>query len=237
MTSSAIYRVIVDDVYVDEAFALCGAKVHNALASSLPSPMDPLSVMADISSKLVTTSAPAYLLAFHFSLIQNALATARRMRHQNKLRVDQVGACHFCGEGQDSLGHIFAFCPIVSHARSLFFSSLSLPLPPPCSPALSPPPPIPPRSHKHNHSIRSLSSSLLSGEEVSGRASRGGVSGPLPLAGAASAHVSLSSLCPDGLGNGVAIPSFEEPEPAHGPFVSTGLSQGIFDAPSRAPPV
>ena len=66
--------------------SLCGLNIHKALASSLPSPMDPLSVMADISSKLVTASVPSCLLDFHFSLIQNALATARRMRHQNKLR-------------------------------------------------------------------------------------------------------------------------------------------------------
>ena len=62
----------------------------------------------------------------------------------------------------------------------------------------------------------------------------GGVRSPLPLEGAASAYVSLSSLCSDGLGNGVAIASFEEPEAAHGPFVSVGLSQGVFDEPIGA---
>ena len=43
------------------------------------------------------------------------------------LSVDQVEACHFCGEGQDSSWPAFyAFCPVVSHPRSRLSSLLLL---------------------------------------------------------------------------------------------------------------
>ena len=119
-----------------------------------------------------------------------------------------------------------------SRSLSLLLWS-SLPLLAPLFSPLSAPS-IPPRSHKHNHSFRSLSSSLLSGEEVSGRARRGSCKRPFAFGrGLPVLKVLCLLFVQMSLGNGVAFPLLMNLMPAYGPFVSTGLSQGIFDAPAR----
>ena len=44
---------------------------------------------------------------FQFSLINNALATSRRKRHQVGRTVAEVAKCYYCGIGEDSVAHLF----------------------------------------------------------------------------------------------------------------------------------
>ena len=60
------------------------------------------------------------------ALTNNALASSRRMRHQNKLGKDQIEPCFFCGRFEDSLSHIYLDCVVVYLARKKFFGSLGL---------------------------------------------------------------------------------------------------------------
>ena len=62
------------------------------------------------------------------ALTSNALATSWRTRHQRKLSVNQVETGFFCGSRQDSIVHIFSFCPVVFSARTTFLSQLGLKL-------------------------------------------------------------------------------------------------------------
>jgi hypothetical protein len=137
-SSSAIYNIILADVFLSKASAHLANKV--SAFAGMPRTIAPSTTLASISSSLLSSSPPPFLLGHHFSLMNNALATSRRMRHQNRLGVDQIPCCHFCGTGQDSLVHLLSVCIVVSTSRSRFFSSLSL------DPLLvsPPPPPLPP---------------------------------------------------------------------------------------------
>ena len=125
VTSSAIYKSMLFDVSFNESTKHTGIKIHTTLSPSTPNLSDPDSTLFSISSSLFSVSAPSFLLFHHMNLINNALATSRRMRHQNKHTLEQVPVCFFCGDGQDSLIHIYTECFVISRARSLFFRSLS----------------------------------------------------------------------------------------------------------------
>ena len=64
------------------------------------------------------------------ALTNNALATSRRMRHQNGVLVPLVPPCFFCGHFEDSLSHIFLECRVIFLARKKFFGSMGLSLSP-----------------------------------------------------------------------------------------------------------
>lgn len=59
-----------------------------------------------------------YMFFHHLSLVNNALPTSRRMRHQNHIDVQDVATCFFCMKGEDSFSHE---CIVVSNARACFF--------------------------------------------------------------------------------------------------------------------
>ena len=99
-------------------------------------------------------------------MINNALATSRRMRHQNGIRPGDVPSCFFCGDGEDSLTHVLSECAVVCEARLRFLGLLGLSpgpftLPSLTLPAVSdqvvlaPDPPIPPtRTQRHTSKVR-----------------------------------------------------------------------------------
>jgi ribonuclease HI/exonuclease III len=122
--SSSIYQALVEDIYLQKAVEHCGDKIvkfikHNFPGSPPPSPF----CVGEISKAMAyaAKSSPSSFLLHHFSLINNALATSRRMRHQNSLSVAQVARCFFCNESEDSLTHIYCWCPVVHSARVSFF--------------------------------------------------------------------------------------------------------------------
>ena len=94
-----------------------------------PPPLPPVALLATVADNLASVSfARPGLLSHQMALVNNALASERRMRHQNKLRVDQVARCFYCGLGEDSITHIYAHCPVIIEARGVFFGSKDLPL-------------------------------------------------------------------------------------------------------------
>ena len=122
--STSIYQALVEDNYLPKAVDLCGAKIAKFVSLNFPdSPAPPPICVESISKALAyaARTAPKSFLFHHFNLINNALATSRRMRHQNSLTVAQVPGCFFCHGSGDSLVHIHCWCPVVHSARVSFF--------------------------------------------------------------------------------------------------------------------
>ena len=130
-TSPEVYKSLIEDVYLDEAAEKVSSKIHGFLLLNqpsfpLPPPIDLLNMISENISKI--SHVPHHLLSFHMAFVNNALATSRRMRHQNNLSIPLVDACFFCGLYQDSLVHIFSDCQVVCEARIGFFRDLGLKL-------------------------------------------------------------------------------------------------------------
>ena len=127
-TSPTVYKTIIKDVYLDDVISKLGLKISNFLFLNLFSPSSPLSSPSSIASSIISSlscsSLPSYLRFFHMSFVNNALASSRRMRHQNKLSVASVDKCFFCILEQDSIAHIFSCCVVIREARRVFFTSL-----------------------------------------------------------------------------------------------------------------
>ena len=141
-TSPAVYQAVIEDVYLQEAVEHCSHKVGKFVLSNSPSdPPVNISSIESISTALSSSSrlCPPSFLFHHFSLIHNALATSRRMRHQNNLAVSAVPSCFFCSSSEDSLTHIYVDCVVVQRARLVFFQRLNFTTPPSCPPLLSTP--------------------------------------------------------------------------------------------------
>ena len=123
--SPAVYKIVIQDVFYDDAAEHCGCKVLKHISPS--STVSPLDVISSISSNLRSIASPNFLLLHHFSLINNALPTSRRLRHQFHIAVDNVAPCYFCGRKQDSLSLIFFVTVLLFLMLVLFFFvSLSL---------------------------------------------------------------------------------------------------------------
>lgn len=123
-TSTSIYQALVEDNYLPKVVDFCGEKIAKFVSRNFPgSPAPPPFCVESISKALAYAerSSPQSFLFHHFNLINNALATSRRMRHQNSLNVDQVPCCFFCRGSEDSLVHIYCWCPVVHAARVSFF--------------------------------------------------------------------------------------------------------------------
>ena len=131
-TSSRVYKIIVEGFFLEDAVRKVGSKISIFLAKndpSCPPPLPPVALLATVADNLASVSfARPGLLSHQMALVNNALASERRMRHQNKLRVDQVARCFYCGLGEDSITHIYAHCPVIIEARGVFFGSKDLPL-------------------------------------------------------------------------------------------------------------
>ena len=124
--STAVYRSIVADVFLEEATNHDRKKVFASLTSHQPFTDSEDALFDAIVSNITNAKGVPPFVRFHqFTLIHNALATSRRMRHQNKLSLDQVPPCFFCGTEQDSLTHIYSSCVVVRTARAAFLSSLA----------------------------------------------------------------------------------------------------------------
>ena len=157
-SSSCIYKAILFDVFFDVCVSDLSIKICASLSLPPPAPDFPDSSIFSISSALFSSSAPPYLLSHHFSLVNNALPSSRRMRHQTNTPISAVAPCFFCGLSEDSLPHIYSSCSIISSARSLFFRSLSLSLfavPSSVTPSLLVPSPL------ASHGVCSTDSSAL----------------------------------------------------------------------------
>ena len=143
VSSSTAYKSIIRDTYLDEVMTHSGIKFHDFLTkNSHVAPPPPSEVITTVSQSLTSTKAPSFLLAHHFNVINNALATSRRMRHQNGIRPGDVPSCFFCGDGEDSLTHVLSECAVVYEARLRFLGLLGLSpgpftLPSPTLPAVS----------------------------------------------------------------------------------------------------
>ena len=122
-TSPVIYQALVEDNFLPTAEAHCGKKVSGFLSSNFPSLTLPVSCLSSISKSLslAARNTPSYFLFLHFSLINNALSTSRRMRHQNNLSRSLVEKCFYCFSCEDSIVHLFSFCLVIHKAREIFF--------------------------------------------------------------------------------------------------------------------
>ena len=129
LTSAAVYNIVILDVYHDKAARHCAAKLHKAAAPSSPALPSPDALISSITSNLTSTRLPPFLITHHLTLLNPALPTSRRLRHQNKVGIDAVPSCFFCGVGQDSYTHIFTECVSIAHARDHLFHTLTLPPP------------------------------------------------------------------------------------------------------------
>ena len=145
--SPAVSTSLIKDVFVEDAVSHASVKISAFLlelpapapspdpaAPVSPRPVLPYDPFPPISAALkANKKAPVSLLLHHIALVFNALATERRMRHQNNIAVDLVPVCFFCGLAQDSIRHIYAECAIVKLARRRFLDSLSHSTPSPFS--------------------------------------------------------------------------------------------------------
>ena len=124
-SSSSIYTALVEDVYAAGAASHLGDKVCNFLTVNfgfVPLPSSAC-VIGDISKSVSYASRflPSYFVFFHFAFINNALATSRRMRHQKKKKIEEVETCFYCQKDQDSMVHMYSYCPVIHKARESFF--------------------------------------------------------------------------------------------------------------------
>ena len=131
--SPEVYKSIISDVYCEDASIHLNSKILSFIHDQTDSTNTPPE-LADFGNcntfclidKLDSTKGlPYYISWFYLKLINNALATSRRMRHQNNIRLQDVASCFFCGEGQDSVLHIFSSCSIIHTARVTFLKSIS----------------------------------------------------------------------------------------------------------------
>jgi ribonuclease HI len=162
--SSNVYKSIISDVYLDEVLAHYNAKVSNFISASSPPLLSPSNVLLSISNNLRSIKTPPFLKFFHLKLIYNALPTSRRCRHQNRISVDLVDKCFFCGIDQDSIVHIYSSCVIVNNSRYSFLKRLKLD---PSPFVLAPSGTVVPqnessRAASHSYSFPKLRSFLLS---------------------------------------------------------------------------
>ena len=93
---------------------------------SPPSLPDPALALSPRPSPPAPPPSLPHFLFHHFSLLNNAIATSRRMRHQNHMPKSLVPICFFCASSQDSLLHIYTSCSVILAARSSFFASIGL---------------------------------------------------------------------------------------------------------------
>jgi ribonuclease HI len=231
LCSSSVYKIFIHDEYYEKAIMHCGEKILNYFSPSSPNISPPL-LFASISSNLSSISSPSYMLFHHLSLVNNALPTSRRLRHQNHIAVQDVAPCFFCMKGQDSFSHIYSECVVVSNARVCFFRNLSLdispfsctPRPPPSSPSsfspLSPSECILPRKI-HSHRLRNFISSLMNSPS----------SIPLP----SHSPSGISPLAPDTIGASLG-PTFlfDIPRALVQPILAFNFAVWKYRKPSRA---
>ena len=125
-TSPLVYQALVEDVYLQKAADHVGKKVSRFVLNNSPSHLPPplpecIESISKALSVAARTSPPSFLF-HHFALINNALATSRRMRHQNGVQVVDVPRCFFCRTSDDSLVHLYTRCSVVHKARVDFFT-------------------------------------------------------------------------------------------------------------------
>jgi hypothetical protein len=98
LTSPAIYQAVIEDVFLQKAISHCGTKLVSFLETNLPAtPPPPPDCIESVSKALsiASRSCPPSFLFHHLSLTSNALATSRRMRHQNKVSITEVSLLWF----------------------------------------------------------------------------------------------------------------------------------------------
>ena len=123
-SSPSLYRILVQDVYLEDAAEHLGVKMRKFLTSKgsldLPEAQDCINNLARNLAHV--KHVPRRFLAFHFSLVNNAVATARRMRHQNYQGRAQVAKCSYCAIAEDSIEHWLGRCVVVLSARASIFA-------------------------------------------------------------------------------------------------------------------
>lgn len=124
-SSTAIYQALITDNFLPLATQHLNNKISSFIFKNSPLSPPLTNCIEPISASLVS-SLPTSFLFHHFSLINNALATSRRMRHQNHLPLASVPTCFFCGTSQDSISHLLTSCNVIHSARRLLLSSLGL---------------------------------------------------------------------------------------------------------------
>ena len=126
-TSPTTYKIFIDDVFLDSASHSLGSKISSFLflhpSPLFPSPFPDPSFFSSSLSSALSIPLPSFLPFFHLSLTNNALATARRTRHQFGIGLADVAACHYCSLHQDSITHLYSECEVILRARSTFLFS------------------------------------------------------------------------------------------------------------------
>ena len=119
-TSTAIYRSLIADVYLEEVTEKLGEKVAKFVGKNSEKKVaEPMVCIDNITRNMVRIKhIPLTYRFFQFSLLNNALATSRRRRHQEGKTVAEVAKCYYCGIGEDSVAHLFERCKIVREARN-----------------------------------------------------------------------------------------------------------------------
>ena len=109
MGSSSLYKVFISDTYLDIASSHLSSKIHRFISSSPSNPLPPPSTwLNSLSSSMLSCPAPNFLRFHQFSLINNALPSSRRMRHQNKIAISNIPPCFFCVVKTRNLWSIFS---------------------------------------------------------------------------------------------------------------------------------
>ena len=126
-TSPTTYKIFVEDVFLDKASYSLGSKISSFLflhpSPLFPAPFPAPSFFTSALSSALSISLPSFLPFFHLSLTNNALASARRTRHQFGISISNVAACHYCNLHEDSIDHLYSQCEVVLRARSIFLHS------------------------------------------------------------------------------------------------------------------
>ena len=123
-SSPAIYNSLIEDEYLVSTSQHIGEKVRSFIlkksSTTAPDLEDCISILAH--NMAVAKRVPRSLLVFHFTLINNAVATARRKRHQDDSKIADVAKCSFCDLEGESTDHWIERCAVVRKARSQFLA-------------------------------------------------------------------------------------------------------------------
>lgn len=124
LTSSAVYNLLVVDVYLVDSIEHSNSKISKYLCDSgFVSLSSPLSII--ISNLFCAKNVPFYLTFHHFSLLNNSLATCRRMRHQQHITVDNVKPRFFCGLTLSTLLYLSLSLSLKNYSTCIAFARLN----------------------------------------------------------------------------------------------------------------
>ena len=127
-SSPFLYNSLVEDEYLDTAMNHTGNKISKFLArKSLFAATDAEGCMLALAHNMaLARKVPRPYTVYHFTLVNNAVATERRKRHQFGVERQRVAFCSYCGTDDESIEHWLERCGIIRRARASLFARIGI---------------------------------------------------------------------------------------------------------------